>query len=169
MKVSATAFAVIGVLAWGGAAAQYSYAPFPAAESRQNTPPVSSRQVPGCDCGTKTVAVPSSITTRVGTPVTLRYDASNICQGQTVRDLNGKEFGKGFASAGKVQWEIGAVQTLPDAYGVATYDKGYSQAGSSTATVTVSVQCYDVGAKCKSSTHYNVCTATGTVPVNIVP
>ena len=76
-----------------------SYMSFPNNETIQTT---QWHQINGCACGIGTnphlwpesfrqgmLVNPTSVTTTAGTPVTLRYDASVICNGQGIADTNG--------------------------------------------------------------------------------
>jgi hypothetical protein len=134
-------------------------------------------QVPGCACGIskdqpdsklKAVQVsPASATAKVGEAVNIRFDASRICQGQTIRDSNGVEYGKpGFRGVGYVKWEELSSLTLPDTAGHAIYS-GYEQAGKYTIEVNIAVQCYDIGARCTQPTHYNVCQTSALIPITV--
>jgi hypothetical protein len=151
-----------------------SYKPFPANETIQSS---KWSQVPGCSCGIyekavedfrRTMAVsPTTLTATVGQPVQIRYDASAICNGQGVRDVNGVDVSKpNFGGVGTVTWEAGSIQTLPNSYGIVTYS-GYLQPKTDTIKFDIKVQCYDTGAKCKEAGHYQVCPASATIPVTI--
>ena len=123
-------------------------------------------QRPGCACGPLGAVVsPTSITAKAGTSVSLRFDTSRICYGQTVIDMAGKSLGPGGGIAGTMTWENGAVQDLPDTWGVATYVPGYAQAGAYSLQLTVNVQCTDSGSKgCTRA-----CSSTAKVPVTVTP
>src|ERR1700675_2168721 len=108
--------------------AQFSYQPFDPSQDIQNT--IVKKQVPGCACAytvmypqLKDIQVsPTSVQTTVGQSVQIRYDASGVCMGQTVRNSNGQTS----APYGTARWEVGAMQDLPDTYGIISFT-GYNQ------------------------------------------
>jgi hypothetical protein len=168
----------VAILLWAPAAAahaqsvgQMSFAPFAVGEKTiQSQMP----QIPGCECGIgqdqtdprlKRVQVsPESVRAKVGEQVDIRFDATRICQGQTVRSVSGIESGKPSFAAGTIQWEELAQTQLPDGYGHALYS-GYTQAGDYTVRIKIDVQCFDIGAKCKEPSHYKTCHTEAEVPV----
>ncbi len=143
-----------------------SFAHFPGSESLQSKFGFQ-HGTPGCSCGIgpevnynphfKKMAVsPSSVNTKVNTPVAIRFDASGICLGQSTRMVNG-EFGS-------IVWQPGTTQSLPDSYGIATLS-GYAQPKTDTIYVQVTAECFDNGyPKCS-----NRCTAKASIPVTITP
>jgi len=151
-----------------------TYKRFPGNEALQSA---RWHQIAGCGCGInpsypedfrKTITVsPTSVTTVVGQPVQIRYDASTICNGQGVRDVNGVDVSKpNFAGVGTVTWEAGVIQNLPDAYGIVTFS-GYAQPTTDSIKFNIQVQCYDTGAKCTTPDHYMVCPTSTTIPVTV--
>jgi hypothetical protein len=137
------------------------------------------RQISGCGCGQPTLMFsPTSVTTKVNTPVQIRYDASKICNEQTIRDLNGvvhpyvdkKDDSSdiGNLTLGTVQWEVGAVSDLPLEWGIITYNPGYVQPTTEEIKIEVKVQCYDsFPGNCKLPGNYNTCSSTGVIPVTV--
>jgi hypothetical protein len=65
-----------------------------------------------------TLVAPTSVQTAPNTPISIKYDASGICWGQSVRRVNGRH--------GTVIWAPGTIQDLRDTYGIVTIP-GYSQ------------------------------------------
>ena len=105
------------------------------------------------------------ITTKIGKPITIRYDASGICNGQTIRDSNGKSLPRR-GRLGTVEWQVGTIQDLPDTYGKVTF-RGYAQASAYTVRISINVQCYSLGAKCTSKGNYNPCAVNAEIPVTV--
>jgi hypothetical protein len=167
------------LLVWVGTAGLFAqnptYAPFPGREDVQN---VYWHQVPGCGCGIypnhavpqlRAMQVsPTVIKTKTGQAVTVRYDASAICNGQTVRDTNGNVVGHANGPLGSADWQVGTVQALPDTFGIISLPGGYTQASQYSISIKVTVQCYDTGAKCTAPGHYNTCSASATIPVTVL-
>jgi hypothetical protein len=87
--------------------------------------------------------------------------------GQTIRDKNGTSYPNN-GPLGTATWEVGAVQNLPDIYGMITYT-AYQQPKNETITITVNPQCYDTGAKCRMPNKYSQCSATMSVPIVVLP
>jgi V8-like Glu-specific endopeptidase len=137
------------------------------------------RQIPGCSCGIGPHSfrpamdvVPSVIRTKVGDPVTINYDASMICQKQTIRDLSGREHGPstsvGELVLGHAQWDKDVVQDLPLEWGIITYP-GYAKAGPHQISLDVRVECADrPGNNFCPDSGFNVCEALAVVPVEVV-
>jgi hypothetical protein len=116
--------------------------------------------------------VPSVIRTKVGDPVTINYDASMICQKQTIRDLSGREHGPstsvGELVLGHAQWDKDVVQDLPLEWGIITYP-GYAKAGPHQISLDVRVECADrPGNNFCPDSGFNVCEALAVVPVEVV-
>jgi len=126
---------------------------------------------PGCACGLSGPYAlakemqfsPNPVKTKVGQPVEVSYDASQICRKQTILDMNGNQHPPvdqiGGLVLGTVQWEVGSVSQLPLEWGTLDYS-GYQQASGQQITVDIKVQCYDSGVPCKST-----CESKLTVPV----
>jgi hypothetical protein len=151
------------------------FTPFPAKENVQT---VLWHQIAGCTCGInpnqtafpflqKVEVSPKQVNDKVGHDIKIRYDASAICNGQTIRDPSGKIYGQGNGPLGTATWQAGTVQDLPDVFGDLSLRGGYAQAGKYTITINMNLQCYDTGAKCTAPNHYNVCNRSVTIPVNI--
>ena len=152
-----------------------TYNSFPASETIQSS---QWHQITGCHCGIdktlpepfrKTITVnPSQVQTRVNQPVQIRYDASTICNGQGVLDVNGVDISKpNFGGVGTIQFEAGAIKTLPDAYGIVTFS-GYTQAKNDTIHINIALQCYDTGG---DAAHHCItsCGASIDIPVVVTP
>jgi hypothetical protein len=117
--------------------------------------------VPGCGPGydptlrQHMIATPTSITTTVGTDVTLRYDASEICQGQGFKNAQGVLSPDPRApdnpnfNIGTADWQVGEIQSLPREWGIITLPGGYAQAGTYTITIKVMATCVDAGKPCE--------------------
>ena len=131
----------------------------------------------GCYCGSnKVIFSPTVVTTPANTPVTIRYDATKICHGQGIADTNGNPYPPpnqiGNLMLGNVQWEVGALSDLPLEYGIVTYS-GYAQPTQEKIQFTVQLRCLDTphnkrnGEEVCGAAGYNVCTATGTIPVTV--
>jgi hypothetical protein len=138
------------------------------------------KQISGCGCGQpQLVFSPTSVTTKVNAPVQIRYDASKICNEQTIRDLNGvvhpyvdkqdDNSDIGNLTLGTVQWEVGAVSDLPLEWGIITYNPGYVQPTTEKIVIQIKLQCYDTGGKCPLPGNYNICKSEGTIPVTVTP
>jgi len=164
-----------GTKASASASSTYTMFPYPNTITGTNK-----IQIPGCSCGTNKVTVsPTSVITKVNTPVQIRYDASPICNKQTIRDLSGNlhpyvdgaddNSQVGSLTLGTVQWEVGAVSDLPLEWGIITYDTGYVQPTSEQIQISIKVQCFDSGPKCTAPGHYQVCEAQSTIPVTVTP
>jgi hypothetical protein len=116
---------------------------------------------PGCDCGynpdfrTHMIATPTNISTTVGTDVTLRYDASEICQGQGFKNGQGvispdpRAADNPSLNIGTADWQVGDIESLPREWGIITLPGGYPQAGTYTTTLTVTATCFDTGKPCE--------------------
>ena len=118
------------------------------------------KQIPGCSChmgkgyaynGDRLLEQiflnPTAVQTEVNQSVQIRYDASAICGGQTIRDSDGNPYGStGFKGLGTIHWEPGEIQPLPEGLGLVTCS-GYSHAKYAQITVSINVQCYDTGAE----------------------
>jgi hypothetical protein len=152
-----------------------TYAKFPADQDVQNTV-ARGVQVEGCACGMGPAATnpqlrnmlvsPTSGKPILGQAFQIRYDASAICRGQSVRDTNGVA-GAGMGPLGTANWQTGAIQDLPDAYGIISY--AFPSAGHFDVTIHIKLQCYDSGAKCQEAGHYSTCEVSATVPVDVSP
>lgn len=137
-----------------------TYQPFPPEETLQAR---FGDQRPGCACGIgknhgrdshfdAMLVAPSSVQTAPNTPISITYDASGICWGQSIRQVSGRH--------GTVIWGPGTIQDLPDTFGIVTVP-GYSQPTTQQIQIEVKVDCYDDGsAHCS-----NRCSASATVPV----
>lgn len=134
-------------------------------------------KVAGCACGIdptyledfrKQITVsPNIVKVSLGQKVQIRYDASAICNGETIRDTNGVEIGKPkFAGVGTVNWDDGTVQKLPDVYGIVSHS-GYTQTNVDDIRFDITVQCYDAGADCPYAQKYQTCRRAITIPVTV--
>jgi hypothetical protein len=159
------------------------YTRFPAAQTIQSS---QWHKVAGCDCGIdptypedfrKQIMVsPNSLKVSLRHKFQLRYDASAICNGQTIRDTNGVEVGKpNFAGVGTVDFDNGTVQKLPNIYGIVSYP-GYTKTGAQIGSdidsirFDITVQCYDpraAGAECPYPQKYQTCRRAITIPVTV--
>ena len=151
--------------------ASATYTLFPYSDTIEGMNP---RQIGECACGSNQVTFsPTSVVAKANTPVQIRYDASTICNKQTIRDLNGTVHAPvdqiGNLTLGSVQWEIGAVSDLPLEWGIITYDSGYAQPTQERIQIDIKLQCYDTGPNCTAPGHYQICPATGTIPVTVTP
>jgi hypothetical protein len=130
--------------------------------------------VPGCDPGydptlrQRMIVTPTSIPTTVGRDVTLRYDASEICQGQGFKNAQGvvspdpRKPDEPSFNIGTADWQVGDKQSLPREWGIITLPGGYTQAGTYTITITVTATCFDTGKPCE-----HTCSTTVSVPVTV--
>lgn len=135
-----------------------------------------SRQIPGCGCGigpdafAKTMAVsPNAIRARPGQPISVSYDASLICQKQTIRDMAGRVHGPvsdvGSLVLGHADWDKNVGQELPLEWGIITYP-GYSSIGDHELRIDVKVECADrPGNNFCPDSGFRVCEAQATIPV----
>jgi hypothetical protein len=104
----------------------------------------------GHDCGPLDVEISSNPAVgKVGEPLTLKYDGTPICNGQSVQEL-----------ITEVKWDAGGPMRLDDAYGFAT--KTYQTAGGYEVSFEVRCRCFDP----KGSSY---CVAKGSVHVSIKP
>jgi hypothetical protein len=149
--------------------ATITYQPFPASQTLQSGQP----QHSGCFCGIYAGAIdpirraitvsPSNVQTRVNQKVQIRYDASLICNGQSIADMNGVDSKKpNFGGVGTIQFESGAVMTLPNTYGIATFS-GYTTAKTDSIHIIIKLQCYDTG----SANCIRPCGAAIDIPVTV--
>jgi hypothetical protein len=159
-------------------AQSYTFTPLDPHQSLMATEHVP--QIPGCTCHMgkgyaynndklleQIFLNPTAVQTGVNQSVQIRYDASAICGGQTVRDVDGHAYGSAnFEGVGTILWEPGQAQHLPEGFGLATFS-GYSQPKTAQITVNIAVQCYDTGAKCTVANHYNNCTLSSTIPLTV--
>lgn len=135
-------------------------------------------QKSGCGCGLPYKGgmrfSPNPVLTRVGQAVTVRYDASQICNKQTIKDLNRHEHAPvnqiGTLVLGHATWETGVVSDLPLEWGILTYS-GYSQGGDYAIEMDIRLQCYDRtnGGPRHDQECLNTCETTLTVPVHVDP
>jgi hypothetical protein len=150
-----------------------SFTPTPANATIQAT---QWQQVPGCDCGIDPTYVetfrrgitfaPKPVVVKVNQPVEINFDASTICNGQSIQDIYGTIVGDThFKGVGIVTWEPGVVQTLPNTYGIVRLDNGFPEAKKYTVQFDISLYCFDTGAKCTANNNHKKCTASVTVPV----
>lgn len=165
-----------GTKAAASASATYTMFPFP-----DTIDAMSGKQKAGCGCGQdQLVFSPQAVTTKVNTPVQIRYDASKICNEQTIRDLSGNvhpyvdkkddSSQVGSLTLGTVQWEVGAVSDLPLEWGIITYAPGYAQPTKEEIKIEIKLQCYDsFPGNCPLPGNYNICKSTGTIPVTVTP
>jgi hypothetical protein len=84
---------------------------------------------------------PEQVSAHVGDKVELRFDATTICRGNMVTDPRGVAVGHGNGRLGYIEWEPGAVQSLPDTYGIASYNTGYSQPRTGSILVYINLRC----------------------------
>jgi|HubBroStandDraft_6_1064221.scaffolds.fasta_scaffold07257_9 hypothetical protein len=135
-------------------------------------------QVPGCACGIYPDAVevfrrgitfaPNPVVVNVNQPVEINFDASTICNGQSVQDTSGTIVGDArFKGVGNVIWEPGVVQTLPNSYGIVRLDQGFPEAKKYNVQFNISLYCFDTGANCKDNNNHRLCNASVTVPVTV--
>jgi hypothetical protein len=150
-------------------------------------------QIPGCNCAKDHIGYsdipasfaslqvsPTSILTRVGDEVQVRYDGSYICSGQTDLYLDNRPVDAKSGVAAQVMWEQTLVQSMPDTYGFVTYGThvvngqtvtGYQQPGAYQINLSVIVKCYDdhaIPANCVSNDFpRKQCTLTSSIPVTV--
>lgn len=119
------------------------------------------KQVPGCDCGTNTVATdPPTVQGRKNAWVKFNWDVAWLCRGQGIKDSPEPPGGQGF-----VYWDGTTFDTLPGRHGTA--EVKYSRPGSYPVRLTYSATCWDVnngGERCRIG---NKCEASGLVTIKI--
>ena len=108
----------------------------PFGQTRQQARGCQGKQCPGVktayECGTNDIQFsPNPIQARQGQPMTIRFDATTMCNGQTIENF-----------VGTVKWETGGNSQLSDAYGFATYT--YTQAGQQQVGMQMNYHCKDV-------------------------
>jgi hypothetical protein len=105
-----------------------------------------------CGIGPQTLGIPDApptievfpeyISTHVGDPVELRFDASTICYGQTVADSTNIEYGnQGMHPIGSIEFEPGIVLAFREMYGIGTFVTGYSQPRSGSVVISFDLRC----------------------------
>jgi hypothetical protein len=156
----------------------YTHAGFPI-EQTTNYKERGDTQGSGCYCGydprltipPNVVVTPTSIPdAKVGQDITIRYDGSNICRGKTIQNLVGVNSpdprlpDNPALNLGTADWQAGDLQSLPREWGIITLPGGYSQSGTYTITVSLSVYCVDTGSdNCKQA-----CSTTSVaIPVTV--
>jgi hypothetical protein len=146
------------------------YAPFPDYETWMANYGV---QEPGCACGkTNNLPIyidPTAITSApVNSDIKLRYDASGICQGQSIKDAKGNIYRSASFIAGTVLWEPGVELNLPDVFGIVTLPGGFNQVTNYSIAFKISVQCYDNAVSTTPRRPCsNTCSVSATIPVTI--
>jgi hypothetical protein len=167
-----------------GPVGTYSHANFPIEQTTNYLLSLRTPRNPGCTCGysdnvpaeyaKKMTVAPLSVPNAVvNQPVTLRYDASQICLGQTIANQNGVNSPDPRApdnpnlNLGTATWAEGIYnQSLPREWGEITFS--YPQSGNYLATINITVECKDKpGNKGCPSTGYRGCSAEVTVPVTV--
>jgi hypothetical protein len=132
----------------------------------------------GCSCafdsaafhsGKEMTVSPTNIVTTVGQDVTVNYDASLICYGQTIDNMDNVDSpdprapDKPTLNLGSVDWQVLQSQSLPREWGTITLPGGYTQAGSYTINFQFTVKCVDRGpANCSNS-----CSTHASIPVTV--
>lgn len=104
----------------------------------------------GHDCGPLGVEItPNPVRGNVGRPVRIRIDSTEMCNGQSVRELRGH-----------IKWEAGSTCELTDTWGFVEHT--YASAGDYTIEVEVTCKCYDEGGE-------SSCVSKGATRVQIAP
>jgi hypothetical protein len=125
-------------------------------------------QKAGCECHENMIVLtPPEGTAQIGQPFALRFDASRMCFGQTIRDSKGHALAHGQpgANMGTVTWEAGSIESLPDVFGQVSHT--FQSGGDYTATISIDGQCYDTGGSCRESDHYKKCAQTGKSKIKV--
>jgi hypothetical protein len=159
-----------------GGVPSYTHVGFPIEQTANyQARPDRAHQTQGCACGYTTrnhmTVTPTSIPdAKVGQDVTLRYDASEICQGQTITNLQNvnspdpRNPDDPSLNLGTADWQIGDLQSLPREWGIITLPGGYAQSGTYTVTIGFTVHCTDKpSAVCLTGS--NGCSTKVSVPV----
>jgi hypothetical protein len=118
-------------------------------------------------------ATPTSVPdAAVNQPVTLRYDASQICLGQMIANQDLVDSPDPNApdnpnlNLGTADWGVGDIQTLPREWGDITFS--YPQSGTYLVTINLTVKCRDKpGNNSCPSTGYQGCSSQVTVPITV--
>jgi hypothetical protein len=155
----------------------YSHVNFPI----EQTINYSKRKIgqPGCYCGyddrnhrSMSVSPTSVPHVKVGQPITLRYDASEVCLGQTIANLQNVNSPDPRApdnpnlNLGTADWQVGSPQSLPREWGEITFP-GYTQSGTYTVTINIRVLCKDKKGNAGCTTGSNGCGSQVSVPINV--
>ena len=156
----------------------YSHADFPI-EQTTNYQKRPTRGEPGCACGYHaslqqhmSVSPISILDAKVGQPITLRYDASEICLGQTIANSQNvsspdpKTPENPALNLGTADWQVGDLQSLPREWGEITHP-GYTQPGSYTVTIKIAVLCKDQAGNAGCESGFRACSTTVSIPVNV--
>jgi hypothetical protein len=102
------------------------------------------------ECGPNQIRFsPNPIVAKQGQPMTVRFDATAACNGQSVEDFSGT-----------VTWKAGSVTPLADSYGFGTYT--YSLPGFQQIRMQMSYRCTDTSGA-------SSCSSVGVVSVNVAP
>jgi hypothetical protein len=162
--------------------AQFGYTPIPPSQTIINK---YFSQIPGCACYIPAAiqlpktpdffpdylknsidVSPTSVVTKVGQQVQIRFDASAICMGQSYKDKNGVAYPNN-GPVGTAQWQAGSIQNLQNLSGVITFS-GYQQAKADSIVISLNPQCWDTGAKCTTPDHVTQCNTSVTIPVTVL-
>jgi hypothetical protein len=104
------------------------------------------------------LADPQTVNTTVGTPITIKYDASGICHGQMYADPQGRRHDSGaMGPVGTVIWQPGIIQDLPEVWGSVGF-QGYTQ-------VTTRGIRIDIGVRCLDNDCDSFCSVSAVIPV----
>jgi hypothetical protein len=136
---------------------------------------------PGCACGYRaslqqhmSITPTSILDARVGQPITLRYDASEICLGQTIANTQNVTSPDPMAAdnpglnLGTADWQVGDLQSLPREWGEITLPGGYTQPGSYIVTIKIAVLCKDKAGSPGCESGFRGCSTTvSVVPINV--
>lgn len=135
---------------------------------------------PGCACGYDaslqqhmSVTPTSILDAKVDQPITLRYDASEICLGQTIanpQNVTSPDPGAADNPAlnlGTGDWQIGDLQSLPREWGEITLPSGYTQPGGYNVTIKIAVLCKDATGNAGCESGFRACSTTVSVPINV--
>ena len=121
------------------------------------------KQVPGCTCSkdTSVETSPNPGSAVAGQPFVISFDATQICQGQTIRDRSGNvlRHGQLGANVGTIKWGALAEDKLTDVFGSLSHT--YVTAGTYVPEIKIDVQCYDSGYSCKQPKKSSECSAQG--------
>jgi len=158
----------------------YSHANFPI-EQTTNYQKRPTHGELGCACGYDaslqqhmSVTPTGIFDAKIGQPITLRYDASEICLGQTIANSQNvaspdpKAADNPALNLGTADWEVGDFQSLPREWGEITLPDGYSQSGSYTVTIKIAVLCKDKAGNAGCESGFRGCSTTVRVPIKVL-
>jgi hypothetical protein len=157
----------------------YSHANFPIDQTINGLHPII---ISGCACAmqdsqpglAKMVVSPTSVPqAKVNQLITIRYDASRICNSMTIANMNGLNSPDPRApdnptlDLGTADWQVGDTQSLPREWGDITLP-GYTQSGTYTLTIKMHLRCSaPPNQNGCPKTGYNSCVATAAVPITV--